>query len=153
MQDNENLSNEKGENIYMTVDMDNTFVIEPLVYTPTVGGKPGRFIDLRWDETTKKNGAPRKDLLTVVELEEKDDSGQPFQVTQAFNMLARGRGKAEFKKQLESFLGTPLSPAQLAAFKKEWIVGKAVLVNYKTDHLGHVVFDKYTPVKATEPIA
>lgn len=130
-----------------------TFMIEPLVFEPTVGAEPGRFIDMAWDETPKKNGAPRKDLVFVVELEKKDDSGQPFQVRHALNMLPKGRGKGDFKKLMEGFFETPLTPVQLASFSKALIVGQPVMVNYKQDHLGHVVFDKYTPVKAAQPVA
>lgn len=137
----------------MNTNTDDTFVIEPLVYQPTVGAEQGRFIDMRWETEPSKNGDPRKDLVLVVELEKKDDTGQPFQVPHAFNMLPRGRGKAEFKKQMESFLETPLTPAQLAGFKKDMIIGKQVTINYKEDHLEHVVFDRYTPAKPTEPTA
>ncbi|MGD0816458.1 MAG: hypothetical protein ABSA83_22945 [Verrucomicrobiota bacterium] len=132
---------------------DSVFVIEQLKYQATVGGKAGRFVDMVWDTEPMKNGAPRKELVLGVELEERDDSGQPFQVRQAFNFLPRGRGKTEFKKQMESFFGAPLTPAQLAGFSKASIVGKPVIVNYKTDHLGHVVFDKFTPVMPTQPPA
>jgi len=137
----------------MNTNMDETFVIEPLVYVPTVGAKPGRFIDMRWEAEARQNGDPRKDLVLVVELEEKDASGQPFRVPHAFNMLPRGRGKSDFKKQMESFFEKPLTPAQLAGLKKSIIVGQPVIVNYKKDHLDHVVFDRYAPVKPTPPVA
>jgi hypothetical protein len=131
---------------------DSTFVIEPVTYEPTVGPKPGRFVDMSWDTTPKKNDAPPKDLVLVVELEEKDDSGSAFQIKQAFNMLPGGRGKAEFKKQMNSWREKPLTPGELAKLKKEIVVGKPVIVNYKTDHLSHIVFDKYLPAKAAQPI-
>jgi hypothetical protein len=131
----------------MSQNIEETFVIEPLTYEPTVGAKVGRFIDMRWETDPNRNGTPRKDLVLVTELV--DDSGQTVQVPRAFNMLPRGRGKSDFKKQMESFLETPLTKAQLAGLKKTMVVGKPVIMNYKKDHLGHVVFDKFAPVKLT----
>jgi hypothetical protein len=131
-----------------------SFVIEPLVYQPTVGGKPGRFVDMGWYTTPKANGSPRKELVLEVELEEKDDGGQPIKVAQSFNFLPRGRGKSDFVKQMASYFGTPLTPTQLAGLKKDLLVGKPVVVHYTTNHLGHVVFDKYTaPGKPAQPVA
>jgi hypothetical protein len=129
---------------------DATFVIEPLSYTATVGGKLGRFTDMEWVTTLKPNGSPRQDLIITEELEELDANGKPITVSQSFNFLPRGRGRSEFKKQMESYFGTPLTPAQLAGFSKSTIVGKAVIVNYNENHLGHVIFDSYLPVRQAE---
>jgi hypothetical protein len=133
-----------------TSPQDEAFVIEAFVYTPTVGEKPGRFIDMSWQNEPKKNGAVRKDLLVVVELEEKIANGQHVQVTHSFNFHPRGRGKSQFKKLMEGFLERPLTPEQLAGFSKTTIIGKPVIVNYNTDRFGHVVFHNYLPVKQTE---
>ncbi|MGD1086919.1 MAG: hypothetical protein ABSA47_19460 [Verrucomicrobiota bacterium] len=132
---------------------DDTFVIQPLVYQPTAGLKPGRFVDMRLETEPASNGDPRNDLCLVTQLEEKDDNGQPYQVTHRFNLLPRGRGKSEFKKQMESFLETPLTPAQLAGFSKTLVLNKPVVVVYEKNHLGRVVFDRYAPVKQTAPVA
>jgi hypothetical protein len=135
----------------MSNNSEDIFVIEPLTYEPTVGAKVGRFVDMRWDTKFEENGDPvKKDLVLVTELV--DDNGQTVLVPRAFNMLPRGRGKSDFKKQMESFLETPLTKAQLAGLKKVMVVGKPVILNYRKDHLGHVVFDKYTPVKPPQQV-
>jgi hypothetical protein len=130
-------------------DKDVIFVIEPLAYEATVGLKPGRFTDMRWNEAPEKNGAPRRDLVLEAALEEKDGSGKPITIAQSFNFLPRGRGKSDFKRQMESYFGKPLTPVQLAGLSKDLLVGKPVVVNYKQNHLGRVVFDKYTQPAAS----
>jgi hypothetical protein len=139
----------KVSNITSNDNNDNAFVLEPLVYEPTVGEKPGKFIAMDWDTVPKKNGDPVKDLFLIAELEEKDELGQPVQVKQSFNMLPRGRGLSDYKKQMTSFLGKPLTRLQLAQKPDPaLVVGKPVIVVYKMDHLDHVVFDMYLPGKA-----
>jgi hypothetical protein len=133
---------------------DNDLILEPLVYEPTVGEKPGKFIELGWDLEPKPNGTLVKDLFLKVELEEKDELGQPVQVTQRFNMLPRGRGLSDYKKQMESFLGRPLTRLELAQKPdRSLVVGKPVVVVYKVDHLNHVVFEKYQPRNVQQPAA
>jgi hypothetical protein len=127
---------------------DDTFEIEALAFVPTVGEKPGKFVDMRWDTNPYKSGAPRKDL--VLESEMDDGHGQLVRFPRAFNMLPRGRGKSDFKKQMESFLGQPLTKQQLAGLKRNIVVGKPVILKFKKDHLDHVVFDRYLPVKQIE---
>lgn len=131
---------------------DNTFVLEPLVYEPTEGPKTGKFIDMRWDCELKKNGTQTKDMVLVVELEEKDELGQTVKVEQPFNMLPNGRGLSAFKKQMQSFFGKPLTKVQLAGLKKEIVVGKPVIVNYRKNHLGRVGFDSYLPANTRESV-
>lgn len=141
-------------NTNITTLNNDTFILEPLVYEPTVGEKPGKFITMDWDIAPKPNGDPVKDLFLVTELEEKNELGQPVQVTQKFNMLPRGRGLSEYKKQMQSFLGQPLTRLQLAQKPDPaLVVGKPVVVVYKMDHLNHVVFDKYIPAVTTQPKA
>jgi hypothetical protein len=144
----------KGGDYMSNNNIDNELILEPLVYEPTVGDKPGTFIDMGWDLVPKKNGDPVKDLFLVTELEEKNELGQPVQVRQSFNMLPGGRGLSAYKRQMESFLGKPLTRLQLAQKPdRALVVGKRVIIVYKTDHLGHVVFDKYLPGKAAQPVA
>jgi len=132
-----------------TTDSD-TFVIEPLAYQPTLGEKPGRFIDMQWDTTPRKNNAQRRDLVLIVELNE---NGEHFKVPFHFNFLPRGRGKTEFKDQMESFFGNPLTPNQLAGLKKDVIVHKSVIVRYTPHPRGGVEFDKFLPVPPAQPVA
>jgi len=134
-----------------TTTSDGAFILEPLAYVPTVGQKPGKFIDMRWDLEPRKDGGARKFLVLVVELDEKDALGQPVQVPQSFNMLSGGRGLSALKNQMGSFLGAPLTPLQLAKLTPATVVGKPVIVVYKTDHLGHIVFEKYLPGNVTKP--
>lgn len=134
---------------------DDAFILEPLPYQPTVGPKPGEFIDVYRNTAPKNNGAPCNDLIIATKLDERDALGQPIVVLKTMNMLPRGRGAAEFKTQMESFLGKPLTPLQLAKplvpLAKKLLVGQRVIVNYKTDHLGHVVFDSFTPETKNVP--
>jgi len=133
---------------------DKDLILEPLVYQPTEGSKPGKFTAMRWDLEPKKNGDPRKDLVLVVELEEKDELGQPIQIEHTFNMLPNGRGVAQYKSQMESFLTKPLTRLQLAQKPDPaLVVGKQVNVVYKKNHLNHIVFDKYLPAVAPQPVA
>lgn len=139
-------------NINNNNNSENAFVLEPLVYQPTVGEKPGKFISMDWNVAPKPNGDPVKELILVAELEEKNELGQLVQVPQKFNMLPRGRGLSEYKKQMHSFLGKPLTRLQLAQKPDpSLVVGKPVVVVYKMDHLNHVVFDKYLPAATTQP--
>jgi len=131
---------------------DNAFVLEPLVYEPTVGTKTGKFTDMRWDCEPKKNGAQKKDLVLVAELEEQDELGEPVKVEQTFNMLPNGRGLSAFKTKMESFFGNPLTRVQLAGFKKDNVVGKPVIVRFTKNHLGRVVFDTYLPANTKESV-
>ena len=127
-----------------------SFVIEPFSYEPAVGAVAGRFVDMRWNTQPGKNNTPRKDLELVAELAEKDPNGQPIQVVETFNMLPSGRGRSEFKKQMSSWRGAPLTAVQLASLKKSTVVGLPVILNYTKDHLGHVVFEKFTPANSPE---
>ena len=137
-----------------TANSDNEFILEPLVYKPTEGEKPGKFIAMDWNTVPKPNGDPVKDLYLITELEEKNELGQPVQVKQVFNMLPRGRGLSAFKKQMKFFLERPLTPLELAKkLDPALVVGKPVIVVYNKDHLNHVVFDKYLPVKPTQSAA
>jgi hypothetical protein len=131
-----------------TATNDETFEIEALTFVPAEGEKPGKFVDMRWDTNPYKNGAPRKDLVLETELD--DGNGQLVRYARAFNMLPRGRGRSDFKKQMESFLEQPLTKPQLAGLRKAIVVGKPVILKFKKDHLDHVVFDRYLPVKPVE---
>lgn len=143
-----NTPKRKEEN--MSDIMDGIFVIEQPDYKPTVGEKTGKFIDMKWDLTPKKN-VPRKDLILTVELDEKDEVGNHVKVEQTFNMLHRGRGTTEFKKQMSKWLGRDLTPVELAGFQKAFVLNKPVIVNYKLNRFKAVAFDGYLPVTPTEP--
>ena len=128
-----------------------TFVIEPLAFRPTIGEHHGRFVDMHWDDSPKKNNAPRHDLVLVTELQ--DENGQPVPVPHRFNCLPRGRGKSEFVKQMKSFFGQSLTAMQLAGLKKDLIVGKPVIVSYKQGPRGGIEFDKYLPAQTAQDVA
>jgi hypothetical protein len=125
---------------------DEVFVIEELQFKPEAKAYPGRFTQMRWDQEPKKDGTPVKDLVLVTELEQKFESGQPIHIEHRFNMLPKGRGKAEFKKQMGSWRGgQAMTDQELAGLKKSTVVGKPVVTVYKVDHLGHTVFDRFNP--------
>jgi hypothetical protein len=132
----------------MSNNIDETFVIEEPEYKPTVGPKIGKFIDMRWNITPKKNAAPRKDLILAVELDEKDEAGSNVKVEHTFNMLPRGRGTSEFKKQMSSWLGRELTSKERAGLQKAFVVNKPVVVNYQLNRFKAVAFDGYLPVNA-----
>ena len=132
------------------IDNGDTFVIVPL--EPTKNNIPegkytGRFTNMCIDNTPRRNGSQRKDLLITVQVDNPQE-GDPEKLVQVFNLLSGKRGQSQFKKGIRSWSKGKVSDAELSNFKKAIIMDEPVICSYVKTRLGNgVMFDTYLPVE------
>ncbi|MEI8290607.1 MAG: hypothetical protein WCH99_14150 [Verrucomicrobiota bacterium] len=132
------------------IDNSDTLEIMPLEPTKTKaaeGKYAGRFTNMCIDNTPRRNGSARKDLLITVQVDNPGE-GEPAELVQVFNLLSGKRGKSQFKKGISSWIKRDVSDAELNKFSKAIIMDKPVVCSYITNKLGNgVMFDTYLPVE------
>jgi len=137
----------------------NLDVLRPLEFKPQPINYKGTFISKTWDIQEKEGKTTVKDLVVKVALEEKNELDQPIVVERRYNMLTRGRGVSDFKKDMASYLGYKVDknvdefPAKLLANQSLiQLDGKPVIVVYKSGRGKHASHDRFLPVE-TAPAA
>ena len=134
----------------------NLDVLRPLEFTPKPVSYKGTFVSKTWD-TEAKSGKPCRDLVVKVALEEKNELEQPFVVERRYNMLPRGRGVSDFKKDMAGYLGYRVDktmdefPPKLLANQSLIVLdGKPVTITYKkNEKRGFIEFDSFKPIEET----
>ena len=141
--------------VAITTNLD---VLVPLPFEPKPTTYLGRFISKTWD-IQEKNGKACRDLVVKVALDEKNELGESVVVERRYNMLPRGRGVSDFKKDMASYLGYRVDktvdefpPKLLANQALLQLDGRPVRVAYKAGRGKHASHDRFLPVE-TEPAA
>ena len=148
-----NTNNNPNGNVNSTpTDLD---ILRPLEFAPQPASYKGTFVSKTWD-TEAKNDKPCRDLVVKVALEEKNELDQQVVIERRYNMLPRGRGVSDFKKDMANYLGYRVDktvdqfPPRLLANQSLIVLeGKPVTVVYKAGRGKNASFDKFLPIETT----
>ena len=102
------------------------------------GNQPAVFTIAKQETGTNAKGVEYNDITVNVQLEAKDASGQPYQVSKTYHLA--GRGFSAFCEDFESWSGRALTQDEIEGFDPDVLIkGQKVVVEIAHRENGKVV--------------